>query len=145
MFNRYSAELCVSIIHLFKARIASENSGLNWRNNSPVMKNGHLQKNIWLTEHLSQAMFVNFSVILFSLKLASNHIYIYYMRFQQHTGSDNFNVEICSGIKQQPQDVESMLVYRWSTVYDARATLNQHWFNVFRLLCYINLWAGALG
>ena len=32
------------------------------------------------------------------------------------------------------QDVESMLVYRWSSVVDGGPTVNQHWFNVFCLL-----------
>ena len=31
---------------------------------------------------------------------------------------------------QQTQDVESMLVYRWSTVVDGEPTVKQHWFNV---------------
>ena len=35
---------------------------------------------------------------------------------------------------QQTQDVESILVKRWSTVYDAGPTLNQHCFNVLCLL-----------
>ena len=35
---------------------------------------------------------------------------------------------------QQTQDIESMLVYRWNTVYDAEPMLNQHWLNVLCLL-----------
>ena len=35
---------------------------------------------------------------------------------------------------QQTHDVESLLIYRWSTVYDVVSTLIQHWFNVSRLL-----------
>ena len=35
---------------------------------------------------------------------------------------------------QQTQDGGSMLVCRWSTVYDGASTLNQHWFSVLCLL-----------
>ena len=34
----------------------------------------------------------------------------------------------------QTQDVELMLAYCWSTVYDAGPTLNKYWFNVLCLL-----------
>ena len=34
-----------------------------------------------------------------------------------------------------PQQTQSMLFYRWSTVYDAGPTLKQHWFNV----CWLSL------
>ena len=34
------------------------------------------------------------------------------------------------GASQQAQDVELMLVWRWSTVYDSGPMVNQHWFNV---------------
>ena len=34
----------------------------------------------------------------------------------------------------QTKIVETMLVYCWSTVYAARPTLNQHWFNILCLL-----------
>ena len=35
---------------------------------------------------------------------------------------------------QQTHDVESLLIYRWSTVYDVVSTLIQHWFSISRLL-----------
>ena len=35
---------------------------------------------------------------------------------------------------QQTQNVESMLVYRWSSVVDGVPALNQHWFNALCLL-----------
>ena len=38
-----------------------------------------------------------------------------------------------------------MLVYRWSTVYDAGPTLNQHLFNVLCLLGYIRMKGVLLG
>ena len=43
---------------------------------------------------------------------------------------------------QQAEDVESMLVHRWSSVYDAEPTLNQHWFNIFCLLDMLYMWYG---
>ena len=49
-------------------------------------------------------------------------------------------VKLSSGMQsitipmQQTQDVESMLVQRWSTVFDVGPTLNYHWFNVLCLL-----------
>ena len=39
-------------------------------------------------------------------------------------------------LSQQTQDVESMLVLRWSGVVDGGPTSNQHWFNVLCLLGY---------
>ena len=36
------------------------------------------------------------------------------------------------------QDVESILVYRWSSVVDGEPTLDQNWFNV---LCLLGWWA----
>ena len=44
------------------------------------------------------------------------------------------SVQVMSRHSQQTQDVESMLVYRWSTVCDVGPTLNQHSFNVLCLL-----------
>ena len=56
---------------------------------------------------------------------------------------------LCPGV-QQTQDVESTLVYRWSTVYDAEPTLNQHWSNA--CVCWVmycsystgTIWSGYL-
>ena len=48
---------------------------------------------------------------------------------------------------QQTQNVQAMSVYRWSIVYDAGPTLNQHWLNVLRLLgidSYCVLFAASL-
>ena len=37
-------------------------------------------------------------------------------------------------VAQRTQDIKSMLVYRWSTVYDAGPTVNQHRFTILCLL-----------
>ena len=38
-----------------------------------------------------------------------------------------------------PADVDPMLVYCWSTVYDAGPTLSQHWVDVLCFLGHYNL------
>ena len=40
---------------------------------------------------------------------------------------------------QQTQDVEAMLVWRWSSVVDGGSTLNQHCFNVLCQLGWFNV------
>ena len=47
------------------------------------------------------------------------------------------NVVLTLYQRRRTHDVESMLVYRWSSVYDAEPTLNRHWFNV---LCRLGGW-----
>ena len=50
----------------------------------------------------------------------------------------SFDHCVCGGglddVTQQRQDVESMFVYRWSSVFDAGPKLSHHWFNVLCLL-----------
>ena len=44
-----------------------------------------------------------------------------------------YNVSMCT-VSKQIQDVDSMLVKRWSSVVDGGLTFNQHWFTVLCLL-----------
>ena len=43
-------------------------------------------------------------------------------------------------VAKQTHEVESMLVQRWSNVYDAGPTLNQHWLSVLCLLGGLSTW-----
>ena len=65
--------------------------------------------------------------------------------FWYHTASENRSVlsveqhtmRLDFHHSQRTQDVESMFVWRWSSVVDGGPTLNQHWFNVLCLLGWV--------
>ena len=52
----------------------------------------------------------------------------------QREGMDSQGGAVNNDITQQAQDVESMLVWSWSSFVDSGAALNQHWFKVLWLL-----------
>ena len=70
--------------------------------------------------------------MLYKNPLVSWFVHKYFSALRVNTHGIRYDIFLKAG--HQTQEVESMLVSRWSTVYDAEPTWSKHWFNVLCLL-----------